>query len=172
MAKIITNASQLTAAWLSETLLRGGGPRQGSVTEISLETFASFFADFYRIAVTYSLDARPAPVSRMILKVPFAAHEQALEMGRAEVLAYRKFQTEMPGAPVPRCFDTGIDEETGRSHLLLEDLSPTHFCGNVKEEISPRHWERCVESLADLHAFWWESEALGTIGAPLLTGAE
>jgi hypothetical protein len=181
MTQIITNASQLTAGWLTETLLRNGHLRQGSVTKISIDTFQSFFADFYRLQITYSGDAQPSRLpARMILKVSFAnaadaaGNGQVLEMGRAEVLAYRKLQAAMskgPGAPFPRCFEAAINEETGRSHLLLEDLSDTHVCGNTKEDIAVWQWERAAETLAKFHAFWWENEALGQMGQ-LLTVAD
>ena len=172
MTGSIKNASQLTPAWLTETLLRSGHLRQGSVREISRQTFQSFFADFYRFEISYSSDAAPALPARMILKVPFAGSEPALDMGREEVFAYQKLSEAMPDPPLVQYFDAFIDDETKRSHLLLEDISQTHFRGDTAEDISPRQWELGVESLAELHAFWWESEALGAEIGKLFDDAE
>ncbi len=175
MAEIITSADQLTAGRLTETLLRNGHLRQGIVTEIFVETFQSFFADFYRMDVTYSDDARPARgllLPWMILKVPFADNEQALYMGREEREAYLKLPALMSDPPFPQCLDTFLDEGTGRSQILLEDISATHFRGDTPEDISHRQWELGVEALAALHSFWWESPSLGAGIGKLLDDEE
>ncbi len=161
MAEPVKDRSQITAAWLTETLRRGRHLERGEVSEISMQTFQSFFADFYRLEIKYSPEAAPALPGRMILKVPFAESEAALSMGREEVAAYRKLQALMPDPPIAQCFDSVSDDETGRSHLLLEDLSPTHFRADGDNEASPRQWQTCVEALARLHVFWWEHDGLG-----------
>src|SRR5882757_120428 len=167
MNDLIENSAQITPEWLTKTLLRNGHLKQGSAAEISTQTFQSFFADFYRIEIKYSDDAAPELPELMILKVSFAINEQVLEMGRAECDDYRKLFAVMPAAPFPRFFAADIDQETGRSQILLDDLSLTHIGGDAKEKISLRQWERGVETLADLHAFWWESAELGTAGQML-----
>jgi len=172
MIEPVINETRVTPDWLTGTLLRNGHLKHGSVSRIYLETFHSFFANFYRLAITYSADAAPALPARLILKVPFADSVAALEMGREEVAAYRKLHEAMLGPPLVRCFDAAVESETGYSHLLLEDLSRTHIQGYTPDDISPRQWELCVEALADLHAFWWESEALGTQVGKLFDDAE
>lgn len=63
--------------------------------------------------------------------------------------------------PVPPCYEAFFSREEHRSHLLLRDLSETH--GPVAPWPMPplRHQgEAIVESLAKLHAYWWESPRL------------
>ncbi len=172
MIKPPTNEALVTPAGLTETLLGNGHLRRGSVSEISTTTFSSIFSNFYCLGITYSPDAAPALPARMILKVPFDDNEAALDMGLKEVFAYGKLREVMPDPPIVRCFDSFADAQTRRSHLLLEDLSPTHFRGDAPDNISPRQWELCVEALADLHAFWWESEALGREMGQLFDSSE
>jgi aminoglycoside phosphotransferase (APT) family kinase protein len=172
MPEIITNAAELTPAWLTEALSRNGHLGQGTVAGISMQTFQSYFADFYQLKISYSSDAAPKLPTAMILKVPFGENQVALDMEREEVLAYRKLFEAMPALPIPRCFDSRMEDETGRSQILLEDLSATHFRGEQPEDLSLRQWELCVETLAELHAFYWESAALGTEIGTLFDAAE
>ena len=173
MPKTIIKSNELTPEWLTDLLRQGGHLKHGAVVEISSRTFQSYFADFYRLEIKYSDGATPDLPALMILKIPFAEMPVALDMGREEVAAYRKLFAAMPGPPLARCFDSFIDGESRRSHLLLEDLSATHFSPySNNSEISPRQWERCVESLAELHGFWWESALLGAEVGKLFDEAE
>jgi thiamine kinase-like enzyme len=172
MTQTIDTLAPLAPAWLTEILRQNGHLKHGAVAEIFSQTFQSYFADFYRLEIKYSADAAPDLPARMILKIPFTEMPVSLDMGREEVAAYRKLFAAMPDPPLARCFDSFIDGETGRSHLLLEDLSATHLSNDTKDEISPRQWQRCVESLAELHGFWWESAWLGVEIGKLFDKAE
>jgi hypothetical protein len=67
----------------------------------------------------------------------------------------------MDDPPVVRCFDAAYSPASRASHLLLEDLSQTHFQPELPLPPSNRHCELCVETLAQFHAFWWEHPDLG-----------
>jgi thiamine kinase-like enzyme len=149
------------AEWLPNMLKRNGHLKEGRAEAFYGRTFQTFFATFHRLNIVYSPDAAPQLPSRMLLKIPFSDNPSALEMGQKEVFGYRALREFMPGAPIPRCFESFINAETGHSRLLLEDLSETHFRADGKRPVSRRQWETCAEALADLHAFWWESESLG-----------
>jgi hypothetical protein len=172
MPVIRSNPTWLTPGRLTETLHRNGHLTHGRVNDISVETFQSYFADFYRLGLTYSVDATPWLPARLILKIPFADNDAALAMGRDEVFAYRKLWEAMPAPPLVRCFDAVIDPATGSSQLLLEDLSATHFRGDAPDDVSLRQWQLAVEALADLHAFWWEHDALGVEVGQLFSDAD
>jgi thiamine kinase-like enzyme len=156
----ITSEAQITPEWLSEALTRNGHLDQGRVESIAIATSSTFFSHIHRLEITYSDGAVKLP-TRMILKVPFAHSQPALDMGREEVIAYTKLHRTMPSPPILQCFDARIDPESGPSHLLIQDLEPTHFQPPLPVPPSRRHNELCVETLARLHAFWWESPALG-----------
>jgi hypothetical protein len=172
MSEIITNPAWLDAAWLTETLHRNGHLSHGCVTELAREHFHSYFANFYRLSLTFSPDAAPELPRRMLIKVSFAREPSAVAMGREEVVAYRYLRAQMPDPPIPRCFAAESDDAIGASYLVLEDLVETHFRGDVPDDISQRHWELDIEALAQLHAFWWEHEALGDGIGQLFTAAD
>lgn len=123
----------------------------------------------YHLEVSYSIDA--ALPSKLLLKVPFPDNQAALKMGRDEVTVYRALTKAMDDPPVVRCFDSVYDAASHRSHLLLEDLSDTHFQPELPVPPSARHCELCMETLAQFHAFWWKHPALGTEVGQLLDEA-
>ena len=66
------------------------------------------------------------------------------------------------------CYDAIYSETDGMSHLLLADLSLTHFTPITKAQLlagdtmpSQRHLEQMVDAIAGLHAYWWEHPQLG-----------
>ncbi len=52
-------------------------------------------------------------------------------------------------------FDAAYSEEEGTFHLLLEDLSPSHFQVEWPLPPSERQCQLAVDRLAALHTFWW-----------------
>jgi hypothetical protein len=82
---------------------------------------------------------------------------------RNEIAFYTQIASAMPTLPVPRCYDAHLDEAAKEWHLLLEDMTDTHFV------LSPwplpptaEQCERIVEARALLHAAWWGDPRLGT----------
>ena len=72
-----------------------------------------------------------------------------------------------PSGAVPTCYFAAVDD-TEEAALLLEDLSPTHTQRPLPIPPSNRLCEMVVESLAQLHAQWWNHPDLGTgIGTAL-----
>jgi len=97
----------------------------------------------------------------MLLKVPLFENEAALKMGMDEVFVYNTLKNAMNDPPVVPCFDASYSPDSHRSHLLLKDLSDSHFQPEIPIPPSKRHCELCVETLAQFHAFWWEHPSLG-----------
>ena len=60
-----------------------------------------------------------------------------------------------------RCYDVLIDEP-GRCHLLLEDVSETHFTPRLptqwQSEFDRASAEQIVDGYAKLHAYYWNNE--------------
>jgi len=172
MSEIILRSSELAPTRLTEILVRGGHMTNGTVDALTVSNFKSFFADFYSLNIQYSADASPSLPDRMIMKVPFVDNPSALAMGRDEVAGYMALTGLVCDLPTVRCFDARVDKESGTNHLLLEDLSKTHVRGDSPDDIPEHQWKLCVESLADLHSFWWESEALGNAVGHIPTEAD
>jgi hypothetical protein len=162
MTEPITDEGQITRAWLTDRLRQNGHLAFGdSVAQLSVSHACTLFSDIYRLEVSYSSDAAARLPSKLLLKVPFSDKEVCLKMGKDEAAAYRMLTEMMPDPPFVRCFDALYSPESYRSHLLLEDVSDTHFQPEIPLPPSERHCELCVEALAELHAFWWEHPDLG-----------
>jgi hypothetical protein len=166
MGEPVTHEKQITPDWLTERLRRHGCLAAGGhVAAIAVCSFRTLYSHIFRLEVSYSIDAASAPTtlpSKLILKVPSSDNETALKMGREEVAAYKTFARMMDDPPIVRCFDAHTWPATNGSHLLIEDLSETHFQPEMPIPPSKRHGELCVEALAKFHAFWWEHPDLGT----------
>lgn len=156
-----TSEEQLTPEWLTETLRRRGHLARGRVSRLGIEHFQTLFSHIYRLEVTYSPDAAPPLPQRLLFKAHLTGDEASARMGRDEVLVYRVLAEAMTDPPIVRCFDAAASTESHGSHLLLEDLSETHYQPELPVPPSKRHCELCVEALAELHAFWWEHPWLG-----------
>ena len=161
MTEAITTEEQITPGWLTDILRQNGHLVRGSVGKLNKEDFKTFFSHIYRLEVAYSEDATPGLPSKMLLKVPLIENEAALKMGKDEVFVYNTLKNAMTDPPVVPCFDAIYSPDSHRSHLLLEDLSDSHFQPEIPIPPSERHCELCVEALAQFHAFWWEHSSLG-----------
>lgn len=116
-----------------------------------------------RVEVRYSNDATDTAPRYLFLKM--AKEGAASELGGKEVEFYQRVASRTPGLSLIRCYDAEFSSESGVFHLLLDDLSDTHFQTNSPTAPSKAMALAAVKSLADFHAFWWEHPDLGkTIG--------
>lgn len=161
MVEPITDEQQITPRWLTQRL-RQGHLVKGKISELTFTSFKTFFSNIYQLKVTYSIDAVPTLPQKLLLKVPFSEMESALNMGRDEVKIYDALEKAMDDPPIVCCFDSVYSPHTNRSHLLLEDLSDSHYQPELPLPPSERNCELCVETLAQFHAFWWEHPQLGS----------
>jgi len=60
---------------------------------------------------------------------------------------------------IPTCYDAVFSEESGWSHIILEDLSKTHL-GIWDYPPRKRYCEKAIDCLAEIHAFWWDHPKL------------
>lgn len=165
MFEPIATEEQITPDWLTTRLRQNAHLVRGTVSQLNKTYFGTLFSHFYRLEIIYSQDATPALPIKMLLKVPIPENEASMKMGKDEVLVYRALTNAMINSPVVRCFDAVYSPNSHRSHILLEDLSDSHFQPEIPLPISRRHCELCVETLAQFHAFWWQHPELGkTIG--------
>ncbi len=161
MTEPIATEEEISPAWLTNILRDNGHLALGCVREINKNGFRTFFSHIYRLEAHYSKDAFPALPSKLLLKIPLSDNDDALKMGKDEVFVYNKLKSSMKDPPVAPCFDASYSPDSHRSHLLLEDLSDSHFQPEIPIPPSRRHCELSVEALAQFHAFWWEHPSLG-----------
>jgi thiamine kinase-like enzyme len=81
---------------------------------------------------------------------------------RREVAFYRDVAPALPERLVPRCFDAVDATDTSAWHLLLEDLTDSHFIA-TDWPLPPTlaQCESIVAALARFHATWWDDPLLG-----------
>lgn len=164
MSRVISNAQELTSEWLTDTLRRNGFLTRGHATRVSVASTRTLFVSVVsNLRVEYSRDAPPDAPARLFLKLsnPKSAPDAPREEPPEEIAFYERIAPATPDAPVPRCYDAAYSRATGRSHLLLADLSETHGHPPVPLPPTLAECELAVDCLARFHAHWWEHPRLG-----------
>jgi len=154
--------------YLTEALQRRGVLSDSRVCDVVVESSrATILSRIMRLRLSYDGTTAGAPAS-LILKVGLPERADARwNSGRHEVAFYTHVAEATPPALLPECYDAAWDENTRDWHLLLEDLTESHFVLT--------HWpmpptrpqsEAIVRARARFHAAWWDDPRLGTsIGA-------
>lgn len=154
----LTDARQATPAWLTRTLQSAGCLPSGAVTGVRESSRATVTSVVSQLDLTCSADAPRSAPSRLFLKISRSVPGSS---GDREVEFYRTVAAAMPDPPSPRCYDAAFSASTGRSHLLLQDLSASHSQTEGALPPTQAHCEQTVDCLAAFHAFWWEHPKLG-----------
>jgi aminoglycoside phosphotransferase (APT) family kinase protein len=161
---LIQTPEQLTPERLTEILLCDGALQHGNVRMIESDSQTyntALTSNVASLTVHYSDDATGARPPRLLLKMAKTdVHPEFLNRGRHEVEFYRAIANILGNLPVPHCYDAEA-EASGYAHILIDDLSETHFQKPLPIPPSNRHCEMIVESLAQLHAMWWSHPRLG-----------
>ncbi|MBZ0280132.1 MAG: phosphotransferase [Anaerolineae bacterium] len=167
MSTVITDTTQVTPEWLTETLRRANVLPQGQVVSVDQHTSRPFGSVVSRLKLSYSDDAPSDAPPRLFLKLAEAEnHQQHPERGRRESEFYGIVPVaDFARLPLPRCYSAA--HSTAGFHLLLDDLSETYV--TIPHPLPPnqRQSEQAVDALAMLHAYWWDSPKLGQeLGTP------
>lgn len=159
----------VTSGWLSAVLRATGALPTGEVSRVTPRANEAFNSAALHLEVAYSADAPPDAPARLFLKRNIAA-PWAIEAGAREVAFYRlvaPYRAELP--MIVPCYGAEADEATGRSYVLLLDVSATHQAPVTRDDLlagqgvpSQAHLDLVVDTIAAFHAFWWEHSALGT----------
>jgi hypothetical protein len=161
--KVITEIEQLTPERLTTIFKNKGYLSQGKVTKIikksSQETYTS---NVYFLELEISNDAHSVPASsEIVVKIPiFTTFLQPFVkiIGRHEAKFYSVLADSLEELPIPISYDVVYSEETGLSHIIIESLSKTHIDGeSYSPDLPPKQYcERAIDSLAEIHAYWWD----------------
>ncbi len=148
-----------------EGLLRSTGYlTTGRVSDLVEEPLGGHTSHVTRLRMRYSPDASPTAPGTLVLKenLPVA---WAVAGGAQEVQFYRTIS----GLPdiVPSSYGARYDMVTGDSQILLADLGATHHAATadtdsqVAGDVPPAtSIEQVVDTLARLHAYWWDNPLL------------
>jgi hypothetical protein len=149
--------------YLTEALHRCGALADDRVCEAEVESSrATLLSRIIRLRLSYDGAANGAPRS-IILKTCLPERADAKwNSGRQEVAFYTQIAAAMAEPAVPRCFDAVWDTGSNAWHLLLEDLTDSHFTlGDWPMPPTLAHSEQIIAARARFHATWWNDPRLG-----------
>jgi hypothetical protein len=164
MENVITAPEQVTPEWLTGVLRQSGSLTRGEAVKVEIKlTKTLMLSVVSRLEVVYSSGVNASAPARLFLKIsrPDLAKTLFPERHNKEVEFYRMIAREMPDPPFIHCYDAAYSVESDRAHLLLDDLSETHFQPESPQPPSERYCELAVDCMAQLHAYWWEHPQLG-----------
>lgn len=145
---LITNAEQATQDWLYITLQHGGYLHQ--IASFSKTVSNPFGSTLVWIKVTYSGNITLPTAFLLKIEGPDSL------AGEREVQFYTRYASGLANNATVPFFDAVYDPAQRAYHLLLADISATHY--SIEREAPPTQAEaeRMIDTLAALHAFWWD----------------
>jgi hypothetical protein len=165
MTGYIALEEQITTVWLTAVLRQAGILEHGEVISFDQEDTGAFNSQTSHFVLRYSSETSPTIPTLFVIK------RNSQKEGLDEVKFYNLINS-LPDHPriIVPCYTATYDEESGNSYLFLQDLSATHAPPVTREQQinivegvpSPPAIEQVVETLAQLHAYWWEHPLLKT----------
>ncbi len=164
MAEVITDVKQVTADWLTRVLRANRHLNQEQVTTVELKSSRqTIISNIYHLRLTYSGETSERSPLNLFLKLTKEGFDSeiAARFGKRESEFYNVIAKSMNEPPSATCYDAAFSPDTGKSHMLLADLSETHFQTDWPLPPSKPHCEAVLDSLAKFHASWWDHPELG-----------
>jgi hypothetical protein len=151
------------AGHLTEALHRCGalGPaRVGGVTVVN--SIVKQRSHTRRLRLSYEGPAGAAPESLILKMGHLDSAGRPAYANRREIAFYREIAPSLPADVVPCCFEAAESTETTPWHLLLEDLTDSHFFA-TEHPLPPSQvqCESIMVAWAKFHAAWWDDPRLG-----------
>ena len=156
---MLSKGAAVTAEWLTERLRAYGGLQSGHIVSVRETANDAFTSLVVHLDVEYSKDAEPGLPRRLLLKRMDSA------WGEREVGFYRSAMADSGGSvrwPLVQCLEATYDDSTGRSQVLLVDLTASHASPISRERLIAREMPSLVDlasvmrALGGFHAKWWE----------------
>lgn len=169
-SELITSLDYVTPAWLTRVLERNGVLNDAKVAEVTYDSDETSFSIIAHLRISYTRKC-DAP-TRLFLKFSKPDHSASTPECGWEVLFYQFVAPRTPTSLLS-CYDAAFSREQGRLHLLLEDVSSTHY-HEPPSQLPPNltNCELIVKALAHIHAAWWEQPPWDVIGTSLPDQAE
>ena len=162
---IPASLQEITAPWLSRVLKDAGAAGRTRVTGCSAEPAADqtgFLNQLFRLHLEYETPHPDLPRT-MMAKLPSTEPPIGEVFAKlASNLREARFYQAIAGGSTlrtPRTYFCGADPATGRTVLLLEDLSDARQ-GDSVAGCSREEAERVMAQMAMFHASWWGSPSL------------
>ena len=152
---------------LTATLQQAGVLGAAAVRDVVVESSrATIVSRIIRLRLTYDRPASDAPAS-LIAKMGLPERaDHGWDGVRNEIAFYTQVASDPAARAITRCYAAHLDEAARQWHLILEDLTDSHFV------LSPwplpptlEQCERIVAARARFQAAWWGDPRLGvTVG--------
>lgn len=156
---------------LTKVLRRTGMVGAGRVRDVEvLSSVTKLRSHTLRVGLKYEGPAADAPIS-LIIKTGHLYEGRPAYANRHEIGFYRNVASALPERLVPHCFETVDATEASSWHLLLEDLTDSHFLAT--EHPLPPTFPQCrsmMRAWGLLHAALWDNSRLsGLLGRSATT---
>ncbi|MBN2499672.1 MAG: hypothetical protein JXB38_02830 [Anaerolineales bacterium] len=163
--ELITSIDQVTPAWLTRVLSNSNALTQGSVATFAVDTGRGNWSTNAVLNLQYTDGAQGELPQRLFLKLVNTDLEDEF-FGDSEVTYYTCDYIDVDDAPLVRCYDAVYSAEKRRYHLLLDDVSQSHFEAYEKPP-TLAYGLALAEGFAAMHARWWGAERLAEARQPI-----
>lgn len=174
MPPIIASPADITPANLTAILREAGTLPRGEVVAVAQRPNDAFNSRVAHLTLTYSGEVPATVPTRILLKrnldVDWAVRDNATEVAFYRLVA--PLAEDLP--MLLRACAADHDPVSGRSQLLLPDLSETHVTPVERARVlaldgvpTETQLVGIVDALARFHAYWWQHPALGQEPLPL-----
>ena len=169
MSSYISVPDPITPDWLTTVLQQSGMLQRGEVVSVTKRDSGAFNSQIGHLLLGYSADSPSDAPTQLVLKRN-TTEAWSIEAGAEEVKFYNLVGSLHHPPVIPPCYAAAYDEASGNSYVLLQDLSETHAppitrdqqIGFVEGVPPVVHIDAVVDTLAQLHAYWWEHPLLNT----------
>jgi hypothetical protein len=162
--EVITDPREITPERLTAVLRRGEARESAEVIDVfPILSRELQYSTVHRLEVRYR-DGRPGLSLPRTLFLKLCGTQEAAcpaDACRAEVDFYKTAAGEIGCPPLVRVFDAAYSAESGRSHLLLEDLTSTHSQHDQHTAPTAEMSRLAVRTMAEVHGRMWNSPRLG-----------
>src|SRR5215475_8153405 len=159
----VASAERLTAALCKAGALPSGRVRGAEV----ISSVKKLRSHTFRLRLSYEGAAPCTPDTIILKKGHLDDAGRPSYANSNEIAFYRDVAPALPKQLVPGCFEVVAAADSTTWHLLLEDLTESHFIAT--EWPLPPTTSQCesiVQLLARFHAAWWDDPRLGvTVGS-------
>jgi hypothetical protein len=157
------------AEHLTKALRQAGALGSGRVCDVEVvNSIKKLRSSTFRARLGYEGPAPNSPTSVILKMGHLGSGGRPSYANRHELAFYQDVTPALPERLVPRCFEIVEVTETSPWHLLLEDLTESHFIAT--EHPLPPTFLQCqsiVQAWGQLHASLWDDPRLGVfVGHP------
>src|SRR5262245_26855169 len=156
---------EISAPWMTEVLRGAGILRRATVDAVNVRAIGQglgFLSGRARVTLTYDQSEEGAPAT-VVVKLP-ATVKEAVDVAESthayerEIRFYREVAPHTP-IRVPQMFATIMEPADGAFILVMEDLKGL-TAGDQVIGMSRAEVLAAVQTIAPLHAQWWDGERL------------